>query len=127
MKTAGTSYLEALRVIARANASLFLEIILYSLGHFETDRASYHISAKLSEIPRLDNLSAGEREVIFLYQDAGRQILHVTFGSVLTQGKAKNGNSFKKAILEMLSKEAALHKEVLACHLGRHITLLNAG
>src|SRR5207253_4868363 len=53
VKTAGTSYLEALRVIARANSALFLEIIDYSLGRFDTDRASYHISAKLSDIPKV--------------------------------------------------------------------------
>jgi hypothetical protein len=127
VKTAGTSYLEALRVIARTRAALFLEIIEYSLGRFETDRATYHISAKLSELPKAGSLSAKEREVVFLDQDAGRQVLHVTFGSVLTQGLAANGCTFKEAILEILAAEAALHKEVLAHHLGRHITLLNAG
>jgi hypothetical protein len=127
VKTAGTSYLEALRVVARTRAPLFLEIIEYSLGRFETDRATYHISAKLSDLPKLGLLSAKEREAVFLDQDAGRQVLHVTFGSVLTQGVAGNGRTFKDAVLETLHAEAALHKDVLAHHLGRHITLLNAG
>jgi hypothetical protein len=127
VKTAGTSYLEALRVIARTRAPLFLEIIEYSLGRFETDRATYHISAKLSDLPKAGALSTKEREVVFLDEDAGRQVLHVTFGSVLTQGKAANGRTFKDAILEALHAEATLHKDVLAHHLGRHITRLNAG
>jgi hypothetical protein len=57
----------------------------------------------------------------------GRQILHVTFGSVLTLGRAASGQSFKENILETLRAHAGLHKEILANHLGRHIELLNAG
>ena len=35
----------------------------------------------------------------------GRQLLHVTFGSVLTQGKRQNGQSFKDAILDILGND----------------------
>ncbi|MBM3839503.1 MAG: hypothetical protein FJ398_16340 [Verrucomicrobia bacterium] len=127
VKTAGTSYLEALRVAARCASDLFTEIIEFSLGRFETDRASYHISAKLTDVPKPASLSPKEREDVFLNQDAGRQILHVTFGSVLTMGKNAKSRSFKEGIIEALRNNEALHKEVLAAHLGRHITLLDAG
>lgn len=127
VKTAGTSYLEALRVVARKTPDLFVEIIEFAFGRFETDRATYHISAKIADVPKPACLSPTEREHVFLNQDAGRQILHVTFGSVLTMGKTAKGRSFKDGILEMLGNNEALHKEVLAAHLGRHITLLNAG
>lgn len=127
VKTAGTSYLEALRVVARQMPELFLEIVTYSFGRFDTDRASYHISAKLSDVPKPASLSPKEREEVFLNQNAGRQILHVTFGSVLTMGNAANGRSFREHILETLKKNETLHQDVLAAHLGRHITLLNAG
>ncbi len=127
VKTAGTSYLEALRVVARQAPALFLEIAEYGLGRFETDRASYHVSARLTDVPKPAPLSVQEREKVFLDQNAGRQVLHVTFGSVLTMGKAANGRSFKEGILETLRQNEALHKEVLAAHLGRHVTLLHAG
>jgi hypothetical protein len=68
-----------------------------------------------------------ERERIYLDENAGRQILHVTFGSVLTIGKADGGRSFKEGILETLDRYTDLHKEVLTAHFGRHITLLSAG
>jgi hypothetical protein len=127
VKTAGTSYLEALRVVARQAPDLFTEIIEYSMARFETDRASYHISARLSDVPKPASLSSKEREDVFLNQDAGRQVLHVTFGSVLTLGKNAQGRSFKDGIVEALQSNGALHKEVLAAHLGRHVALLNAG
>jgi len=127
VKTAGTSYLEALRVVARQSAPLFLEIVQYSRSRFDSDRATYHISAELSRIKDPAALTPGEREKVYLDEDGGRQVVHVTFGSVLTLGKAANGRSFKEGILETLHKHADLHREVLALHLGRHIQLLGAG
>ena len=47
LKTAGTSYLEALRVVARLNPSLLRAIYGFSRRQYETDRASYHVSARL--------------------------------------------------------------------------------
>jgi hypothetical protein len=50
VKTAGTSYLEALRVLHNLNRFV-LEI--YSLGRecYDTDRRTYHVSAKLEMLP----------------------------------------------------------------------------
>lgn len=127
VKTAGTSYLEALRVIARTSQPLFQEIIDYSGGRFSEDRASYHISVEDTDLPELLGTGNNDLEQVFLDEDKGRQVLHVTFGSVLTKGQASSGQSFKKAILEILEKEADLHAEVLEHHLGRHLKALRAG
>lgn len=126
VKTAGTSYLEALRVVARESPRLFGGILEFARERFETDRATYHISARLSDVPAPDGLSMEERERVYLDEDAGRQILHVTFGSVLTLGKASD-RTLKEGIMETLTRYADLHKELLEAHLGRHITLLSAG
>jgi len=127
VKTAGTSYLEALRVVARQAPELFLEIVDYSRSRFDADRATYHISAVLSKIKRPHTLSPAEREKVYLDEDGGRQVLHVTFGSVLTLGKSAKGRSFKEAIMEILHHHAALHRDLLEAHLGKHIQLLGAG
>jgi hypothetical protein len=127
VKTAGTSYLEALRVVARKAPALFVEIIDFSRSCFDTDRASYHISAELGKIDPPEALSQKNLETVYLDEDGGRQVLHVTFGSVLTAGKNAKGRPFKEAILETLDKNESLHRQVLADHLGRHITSLNAG
>jgi len=127
VKTAGTNYLEALRVVARQASDLFLEIVEFSHTRFETDRASYHISAQLSRLSNPATLSAKEREQVYLDEHDGRQVLHVTFGSVLTQGKSRNGRTFKEGILETLQKHDALHQQVLVQHLGKHVKLLSVG
>ncbi len=59
VKTAGTSYLEALRVAARHDPTLLRRIVDYARGRFETDRATYHLSATLADVPPPDQV--GER------------------------------------------------------------------
>ena len=127
VKTAGTSYLEALRVVARKNPEAFLEIIKFSLEKFETDRATYHISADLNRVKDPMDLNHKGREAEFLDLDDGRQIMHVTFGSVLTTNKMSDRQPFKEIILETLSTNPDLHNQLLNEHLGRHIRLLSHG
>lgn len=127
VKTAGTSYLEALRVVARTNQPLFREIVDYSGGRFSEDKASYHISVGDDDIPHLVRAADEDLERTFLDEDKGRQVLHVTFGSVLTKGRCADGRPFKEAIREILSDNTDLHVEVLEKHLGRHLKALRAG
>jgi hypothetical protein len=127
VKTAGTSYLEALRVVARVDVPLFREIVDYSGGRFPEDKASYHISVTDADVPGLLKSSDDQLEQNFLNEDKGRQVLHVTFGSVLTKGQAASGRTFKEGIMEILQKNADLHAEVLETHLGKHLRELRAG
>lgn len=127
VKTAGTSYLEALRVVARKAPGLFLEVVEYCLERFETDRSSYSVSADASRVRNPASLGGKERERVYLDEEDGRQILHVTFGSVLTRGRAQSGRPFKEAILETLDMHKVLYRDLLADRLGRHIEGLEAG
>lgn len=125
VKTAGTSYLEALRVACRTDPALFREISKFSRGRYESERATYHVSADLREIPA--NVADRDLENTWLDRDPGRQVLHVAYGSVLTAGKRKNGARFREAILENLARHEALHRECLNRHLGKHLRLLSSG
>ncbi|HUS36897.1 MAG TPA: tagaturonate epimerase family protein [Verrucomicrobiae bacterium] len=127
VKTAGTSYLEALRAVCRKDKNLFAEIAAYCVGRFDTDRKSYHISTTPAQIAELATVPAAEFEKHYLDEISGRQLLHVTFGSVLTQGKRANGQSFKEAILAILKNDPALYRELLDIHFTKHLRLLNAG
>ncbi|MEX0885891.1 MAG: tagaturonate epimerase family protein [Phycisphaeraceae bacterium] len=121
VKTAGTSYLEALRVVARHDAPLFRKVVALARERFETDRASYHISAELGRIPAGQALGDVDLERVYLDEDAGRQVLHVTFGSVLTRP------GLRDAIRAVLAAEPATHRDVLADHLGKHLIALRGG
>jgi hypothetical protein len=120
LKTAGTSYLEALRVVARTDPGLFRRILDFAFARFDNDKASYHISARLEVIPRPASLADAELESVLDGND-GRQLLHVTFGSVLT-GRAPDGTClFRDAVRACLIDNEDEHYSVLRGHLGRHV------
>ncbi len=121
VKTAGTSYLEALRVVARTDVRFFAEIVEFCRGRFNTDRASYHISTTIAQVNALPSYTGIKQEPIFLNEVPGRQLLHVTFGSVLTNP------DYKPRILDVLQKHAALHEELLDKHFTKHLSLLSQG
>jgi len=110
IKTAGTSYLEALRVLARHEPDLFLRI--YSLGRerYETDKKTYHVSARLDMLPSTDDLPS------FLNDFHARQVLHVTFGSTLTL--------FGAELRAALIKHDDAYYEGLKIHFAKHLSFL---
>jgi hypothetical protein len=127
VKTAGTSYLEALRVVARMAPSLFGEIVEFCRGRFDQDRQSYHLSTTLAQVNALPRYGSTKDETLFLDETVGRQLLHVTFGSVLTQGRDAKGRRFKEGILEQLHQHSDLHLEILEKHFTKHLALLSKG
>jgi hypothetical protein len=133
VKTAGTSYLEALRVAARHDQKLFRRIIDFSRSRYETDKATYHVSATLENTPPPSDITdARKLESIYLelwsdvapgkgFTAPGRQILHCTFGSVLTD--ATLGHELR----ELLTSNQSTYTEVLADHFARHLQALARG
>jgi hypothetical protein len=121
LKTSGTSYLESLRVIARRNPKLFREIVEYSFKCFEFDRKSYIVSADLKAIPNLENIPDEDLERTFLESNYGRQILHVTFGSILTAKGANGEWLFRERIKRTLLDYEGEFYETIAAHIRRHI------
>ena len=51
LKTAGTSYLEALRTVAAVEPAFFRAIYAFARERYDTDKASYHVSAELAKAP----------------------------------------------------------------------------
>lgn len=128
VKTAGTSYLEALRVVARTDCALFRAIALFCHERFDEDKKSYHISTSSDEVRVLERQTAqSDIERIYLDERVGRQLLHVTFGSILTEGQRLNGASFKELLMNNLQTHSVLHDQLLEAHFDRHLQLLNAG
>lgn len=114
VKTAGTSYLEALRTLAAgADRGLFREILAFARERYEEDRKSYHVSADLAKVLRPEALKDADLPAA-LDQFDTREALHVTFGSVLNTG------DFKARLMRALSASEELHYEMLRRHLGRH-------
>ncbi len=117
LKTAGTSYLEAIRAIAVIDPALFREILDFARAGYEVEKATYHVSADISKVPAADSVADADLPGLIDQFDT-RQALHVTFGSVLT---ADNGEKFGKRIYAALESDEKAHYAALAKHLGRHV------
>lgn len=118
LKTAGTSYLEALRVTAATDPALFREILQFAIDRYETDKASYHVSATLDKVPRPEELQDRDLPGLLEQFDA-REVLHVTFGSVLTSERG-----FKPRLFGALSANEERYYDALERHFIRHLTPL---
>jgi hypothetical protein len=113
LKTAGTSYLEGLRAIARVNAPLFRELLALAIERYAMDCASYHVSADVSKVARPDALHDWELPDV-LDQFDTREALHVTFGSALAQ----YGDELRGTLIA----HEAEHYAALEAHFVKHLT-----
>ncbi len=133
VKTAGTSYLEALRVVALREPKLFRTIVDFARGRYDVDKATYHVSATLDSAPPVDDAvdtKTLEREYLELWDEVpagkgftkpGRQILHCTFGSVLTHPE------FGPAVRGVLEAHPETYRDVLKIHFAKHLEALQKG
>jgi hypothetical protein len=132
VKTAGTSYLEALRVAAIHDASLLRRICEFARQRYDVDKATYHVHATLQDVPPPVTLRDRELEQVYLerwediapgrgFSAPGRQILHCTFGSVLTDP------SLGAALRGCLTAHQDTYNDVLAAHFEKHLRALQAG
>jgi hypothetical protein len=112
LKTAGTSYLEALRALARVRPDMFRQLLTYAIRRYPEDRATYHVSATLERVPAPGDLAAADLPPLLDQFDA-RQVLHVTFGSVLDR--------FGAELLAALAAEEEAHYAALEAHFARHL------
>src|SRR5579859_5665176 len=121
LKTAGTSWMEAVRVVARRDPALFRQMCDYVRGQFSKDVASYHISGDPAKVPAPGAVADADLERVYVVEDDGRQIMHVTYGSAFTAKDDAGQWLFRDRIFTLLVREEALYTRCLAKHLGRHV------
>jgi hypothetical protein len=110
VKTAGTSYLEALRVLAHHEPDLFIKIYALGRERYEIDKKTYHVSAQLDRLPDTEDLPS------LLEDFHAREVLHVTYGSAL----AKFGGDIKASLV----KYENAYYDALKTHFEKHLRLL---
>jgi len=112
LKTAGTSYLEALRVAGRFEPELLHAVMRLGLERFAEDVKSYHISGRPERVPDLAALP-GTAALALLEQVDARQVLHVTFGSALRQ--------YGEPLKALLRAHPDDYRAALRRHFERHL------
>ena len=120
LKTAGTSYLAALSALARVEPEFIRRIYEFARSRYETDKATYHVSADLKKTP--EPKSVKDKELAALIDEFNaRQVFHVTFGSVLTAKDPGGKFLFRDDLYALLRKHENVHLQVLAEHIKKHL------
>ena len=123
VKTAGTNWLEALRVIAKNDKALMVELYEFAMANLNTAKAYYHIDATTENAIQLNTLNEDNIDTT-LDDDMSRQVLHVTFGLILTH-EVSGEKVFKDKIYACLKDHDEDYTYFLNKHIGKHVSLLN--
>jgi hypothetical protein len=117
LKTSGTSWLEALRVVATVAPETYRRIHAFAVEYYPEALKAYHITADLQRIPSLAEKDDGELPSYLDHPDA-RQMLHISYGGILTH--AELGRELR-SVLDSHEEEYA---ERLRTHFEKHLDLL---
>jgi len=117
VKTSGTNWLIALKVIAQKDRALFLRLYRFALDHFDKAQSYYHVTPNLKNVPDPSQLEDQDLIPLFNNPDS-RQVLHITYGEMFTN------NSLKEDIFKTLEQHIEHYYEQLQDHIGNHLRLL---
>ncbi len=116
LKTAGTSWLVAVTVIARHDPELYREMHKCALDSFNDMLKLYHITADITKIGDVDKMADADLVKLMDMPEA-RQLLHIAYGPILTG--TLRGRFF--ASLHRFEKE---YDDAIEKHFDKHLSLL---
>jgi hypothetical protein len=117
IKTAGTSWLEALRVVAAKDLLLFREIYAVAMARYEHARALYHVTPELGGLPAPEDLTRQGASGL-LDDGNARRVLHITYGEILGVPKLKD------RFFGLVRGNLDAYEAMLEHHIGRHLEQL---
>ncbi|WP_226037408.1 tagaturonate epimerase family protein [Aquibacillus saliphilus] len=123
IKTAGTNWLEAVRVIADTNPDLYRRMHVHALERFDEALKYYHVTPDLDSILPLENV-ADKKLTEYMDNDAARQLFHVTYGILLTAEDTQGNFLFKDEFFRTLNENEDVYRQALVKHIGKHVELL---
>ncbi len=123
LKTAGTNWLEAMKLVAMKDPALYRAVHKFALGAFNEATKYYHVTTDLTKIPNLDTLSDSELPDLFKLNDS-RQLIHITYGLILN-AKAEDGTLlFKDKLYSLWRTYKEDYAELLHAHIGKHVSAI---
>jgi hypothetical protein len=123
VKTAGTNWLEAMRVAAVTDPALYREIHKYAVAAFDEARKYYHVTTDLTKIPDVDKLKDAELPDLFNQNDS-RQLIHITYGLILNKKNDDGSFAFKDRLYRLWRENEEVYSQALIKHIGRHLDRL---
>lgn len=123
LKTAGTNWLEAVRTVARVNPGLYRRMHEHATKTVDEALKYYHISADFSKVKPLAEVSDAELPE-YMNEDNARQLIHITYGILLTAKDESGKSLFKDEFYATLAAHESAYEASLISHIGKHLELL---
>lgn len=123
LKTSGTSWVEAVRVIAMCDPALFRRMIKFSCTKYQEAKKFYHVSGMAEKIPPIDSVPDQELPALVSESDT-RQVMHITYGFLLQEKDQKGNYIFRDDIYKVLEDNRQCMEDVLSAHIRKHIDYL---
>ncbi|BFT69956.1 tagaturonate epimerase family protein [Paenibacillus sp. P36] len=123
IKTAGTNWLEAVRVVAKVNPSLYRRMHQFALDHFTEATAYYHVTTDINAIVPLADVADADLPN-YMEENNARQLLHITYGLLLQAKNADGSKQFAEEFFRTMTEQEDVFAEGLRHHIGRHLELL---
>lgn len=122
LKTAGTNWLEAMKLVAMKDPALYREVHKFALSVFDQATKYYHVTTDLSKIPCVDDLSDTELVSLFSNNDS-RQLIHITYGLILNK-KINDKFVFKDKLYKLWRENRDDYADLLEKHIGHHVSAI---
>lgn len=123
IKTAGTNWLEAMKLIAKCEPELYREVHAFALARFEDAKQFYVVTTNIGNIPELSTLSDEELTSLFDNNDA-RQLIHITYGFILSEKDSAGKFVYRDRLYAAWRNHRDEYKNLLTEHIGHHIACL---
>lgn len=123
LKTAGTNWLVAMEVVALRDPDLYRKIHKFALSRLEEAKKYYHIKGRAENVEDIDSLT--DEELVRLFgEDDARQIIHITYGLILSEKDEGGRYVFRDAIYGLLFEYEEDYDRALELHIGKHFDYL---
>ncbi len=117
LKTAGTSWLEAVRVIARHEPALFRDMLRRSLASFTQSNLLYHVGADPARIPDAATMADDALPTLLDHDDA-RQVLHIAYGKLLA------APGIRQPFFQAMHRHRQAYHDGIKTHFEHHLVAL---
>ncbi len=116
LKTSGTSWLQAVKMIAISEPDLFRKLYEKSLSSLPESKKSYVVAIVPEQFP--DSVPAGDILNFFARLDV-RQLLHISYGVLL--------DTYGEQIITALNSNEELHYKLVREHITQHLLSVFGG
>jgi hypothetical protein len=117
VKTAGTHWLEAMRIVARLDPPLYRRAHAFAAANRKEAEKHYHVTTRAEDAADVSAVP-DEGLVACLDEPASRQTLHICYGLLLGE------KWFKGALYRLLADNEELYYAGVKAHLEKHLDLL---